>query len=173
MYESVFDVIDLRSFSSVWYWIVVVSVWSGASHFTLGVPYDMVRRARGDHACARRDMERLAEIHARRRLGLAAEAGPIGIAVLSAFVTALAVLGFLYDLELAQAILLIVAPLLGLWFLDQRTARAIVERRLSGADLARRLRRLRWRNWTVGLLAILATSIWGMWWNLTAYPLAL
>ncbi|MEM9756043.1 MAG: component of SufBCD complex, partial [Pseudomonadota bacterium] len=36
--ERARDVIDLRSFSNLWYWIVLAVFWSSASHWGLGVP---------------------------------------------------------------------------------------------------------------------------------------
>jgi hypothetical protein len=45
-YSNVFEVIDMRSFSSLWYWIALAVMWSSASHYVLGVPFDLVQRAR-------------------------------------------------------------------------------------------------------------------------------
>jgi hypothetical protein len=44
--DLVTEVIDLRSFSNLWYWIVLAILWSSLSHWTLGVPYHIVTRAR-------------------------------------------------------------------------------------------------------------------------------
>ena len=172
MTPSVFEVISLRSFSSAWYWIMLACLWSAAIHWTMGVPYDLVRRARHGEAEAQRDLERLADVAIRRRLAAAASAGPVGTAVLSALLTALALLGFAYRIELAQALVLLAAPLLAVWLLDQRAARAIAGLQIAGVDLAARLRRLRLRTQGLGLLTIFAAAMWGMWWNLTTSPLA-
>ena len=45
-YDSVFEVIDLRSFSNLWYWIGLAVFWSSVSHWILGVPYDSIMRAK-------------------------------------------------------------------------------------------------------------------------------
>jgi hypothetical protein len=45
-YTTVFEVIDMRSFSNLWYWIALAVLWSTTSHWVLGVPYDLVQRAR-------------------------------------------------------------------------------------------------------------------------------
>jgi hypothetical protein len=51
--DLVTEVIDLRSFSNLWYWIVLAILWSSLSHWTLGVPYHIVTRARrGDERAA-------------------------------------------------------------------------------------------------------------------------
>ncbi len=42
----IFDLIDMRSFSNLWYWIALAVTWSSTSHWVLGVPFDMVLRAR-------------------------------------------------------------------------------------------------------------------------------
>ena len=44
--QTLLDVIDFRSFSNLWFWIVLAVAWSTASHWVLGIPFDMVMRAR-------------------------------------------------------------------------------------------------------------------------------
>ncbi|MDO7630423.1 MAG: component of SufBCD complex, partial [Loktanella sp.] len=44
--KAILQVIDLRSFSSLWYWLFIAIAWSTVSHWVLGVPYDMVQRAK-------------------------------------------------------------------------------------------------------------------------------
>jgi len=39
-YETIFELIDMRSFSNLWYWIVLSVLWSTMSHWVLGVPFD-------------------------------------------------------------------------------------------------------------------------------------
>jgi hypothetical protein len=53
----VFEVIDMRSFSNLWYWIALAVLWSSTSHWVLGVPFDMIQRARR-RAGRRRPMSR-------------------------------------------------------------------------------------------------------------------
>ncbi|MEC7258626.1 MAG: component of SufBCD complex, partial [Pseudomonadota bacterium] len=45
-YSSIFELIDMRSFSNLWFWIALAVTWSTTSHWVLGVPFDMVNRAR-------------------------------------------------------------------------------------------------------------------------------
>ena len=45
-YQTIFELIDMRSFSNLWYWIVLAVLWSSVSHWVLGVPFDMVQRAK-------------------------------------------------------------------------------------------------------------------------------
>ena len=46
--RNVFELIDMRSFSNLWFWIALAVLWSSVSHWVLGVPWDMVMRARKD-----------------------------------------------------------------------------------------------------------------------------
>ena len=55
-YQMLFDLIDMRSFSNLWYWIALGVIWSSASHWVLGVPYDMINRARRDEGAVRSDV---------------------------------------------------------------------------------------------------------------------
>ena len=45
-YNVIFELIDMRSFSNLWYWIVLAVLWSTASHWVLSVPFDMISRAK-------------------------------------------------------------------------------------------------------------------------------
>ena len=165
-YRTIYEVIDLRSFSNVWYWIVVAAIWTGVGHWTFGAPYDLLQRARKD-AAARNDLEGLVRLTLRRRTALGGAAGPWLIGAASAGLTAAALLGFRYDVEFAQAVLLIAAPLFGLWLLDERTAHAIIRDRASGQELWGRLARVRRRRQLVGFAAVFVTAVWGMLRNLS------
>ncbi|MDZ4095578.1 MAG: component of SufBCD complex, partial [Paracoccaceae bacterium] len=106
-YQAIFEVIDMRSFSNLWFWIALAVLWSTASHWVLGVPFDMVIRARRhDHAGqAEADLQAMVHINANRLLHIAQISG-LWIAGIAAFViTTLAMLGFYYKIEFAQAVL--------------------------------------------------------------------
>ena len=45
-FRAIFELIDMRSFSSLWFWILLAVTWSTASHWVIGVPYDLIQRAR-------------------------------------------------------------------------------------------------------------------------------
>ena len=62
--DTILDVIDPRSFSSLWYWIVLAVAWSSASHWVLGVPFDVVTRARRHGGQAALDLDDLAGVTA-------------------------------------------------------------------------------------------------------------
>ena len=84
-YDVIFDLIDMRSFSNLWYWIVLAVMWSSVSHWVLGVPFDMISRARRYGGQAQADLEALVRITTGRLLHITRTAGSMLIAV-AAFV---------------------------------------------------------------------------------------
>ena len=68
-YQTLFEMIDMRSFSNLWFWIALAVMWSTASHWVLGVPFDMVLRARRHGGEAQADLEDIVRINVVRRLG--------------------------------------------------------------------------------------------------------
>ncbi|SDX41319.1 component of SufBCD complex [Roseicitreum antarcticum] len=171
--EVVFRLIDLRSFSNIWFWVVLAVMWSTLSHFVIGVPFDLVQRARRRGGQALSDLETLAHIQARRRVQLFASAGPAMVGVGAAGLSMLLVLGFLYGVELAQAVFLLLGPASLTALMGLRIARAIAERGEMGNDLIRRLSRHRFLVQGLGMAAIFLTAIWGMWQNMSISVLGL
>ena len=76
----VFEVIDMRSFSNLWYWIALAVTWSSASHWVLGVPYDMVGRARKYGGQAAEDLNDMVRVNINRMLYIAGISGLILVA---------------------------------------------------------------------------------------------
>ncbi|WP_179379165.1 component of SufBCD complex [Jannaschia marina] len=160
------EAIDMRSFSNLWFWIVLAVLWSTTSHWVIGVPFDMVRRAARGHEPSLHDMHVLANIQARRLLYIADATGLITTAFTFFLVTVLALLGFLYEVEFAQAILLLVLPMSIVGWITLRAARQVDG--LDAPDLGNLL--FRTRRWIqmVGIVSIFVTSMWGMWVNLNS-----
>ena len=73
--DTVFEVIDMRSFSNLWYWIALAVLWSSTSHWVLGVPYDMIQRARREGGQAQQDVEDLVRINTSRLLMIVDRSG--------------------------------------------------------------------------------------------------
>jgi hypothetical protein len=157
------DFLSLRTFSSVWYWIAVAVVWASVSQRPMGVPYDLVWRARrgGDAEAA---LGAVARVLARRLAGGMDTGGAVVVAVVSSVLSMLALLAFFYGLEFAQGLLLILLPLALVAVLNVRTARRID----GGEDPVRHLRRLRVGTQAVGIVALFLTAFWGMYVNLFA-----
>ena len=170
-YQTVFEVIDMRSFSNLWFWMAVAVVWSTTSHYGLGVPYDMVLRARRNGGEAATDLEMMVEINVRRLMHIQTMAGLWLVGFAAFLLTALALMGFLYDQEFAQAVLLIVAPMSLVGLLTLATARRIAAGQVDRADLVRTLTRHRFAVQGIGVVAIMVTTMWGMWQNLNASAL--
>jgi hypothetical protein len=165
-YDTVFELIDMRSFSNLWFWIVLAVLWSTASHYVLGVPFDMVTRARKIGGQAQTDLEDMVRINVNRRLYIANVSGLWLVAFTSAALTALAVLGFYYHAQFAQAVFLLFAPITGVNLLGLRTATRIEAEVPTGEALCKHLTSYRFQIQLIGILAIFVTAMWGMWQNL-------
>ncbi|WP_375261474.1 component of SufBCD complex [Palleronia sp.] len=167
-YATVFELIDMRSFSNLWYWIALATVWSTASHYVLGVPYDMVGRAARQGGQSEQDLEDVVRIRVARILYIAEVSGLVLVALGATVLTTLLLLGFVYGVEFAQAVFLIAAPMSLVGALGIRCARDIAERDLSGDDLRDRLRRHRAVVQGIGMISIFVTALWGMYQNFGA-----
>ena len=163
---TVFELIDARSFSNLWYWLVLAVAWSMASHWVLGVPWDVVDRARRRRGEAEDDLHTMLQINVLRMLRVADAAGLWLLALASAGLTALALLGFRYDVEFAQAAFLLLFPLAVAAGLSLRTARHLAAGGSPGDALYARLRRLRLSVRLIGMAAVFVTAMWGMYRNL-------
>lgn len=166
-YQTIVEVIDLRSFSNLWFWIALAVMWSTASHWVLGVPWDMVMRARRKGGSLQRDVEDLARIYVNRMLYIGRVAGTLLLGLTSFGLAMLAVLGFWYDLQFFQALFLLGFPMAFVGALSLRTASLIDAGDNNGDALYRRLRRHRISVQAIGVVAIFVTAMWGMWQNMT------
>lgn len=166
-YEIVRELIDLRSFSNLWYWIALAVVWSTTSHWVLGVPYDMALRARRHGGQAELDLEMLVRINTNRLLHIGRVSG-LWLLGLSCFLlTGLGILGFYYWVEFAQAVFLLAFPMTFVGLLSLSTARLIDEGSPTGEALFQRLRKHRIITQAIGMLAIFVTAMFGMYQNLS------
>ncbi|MEZ5779662.1 MAG: component of SufBCD complex [Paracoccaceae bacterium] len=158
----IFEIIDLRSFSNLWYWIALAVTWSSASHWVLGVPYDMVLRAKRQGGQAENDLHDLIRVNVNRILYIGREAGLI-LATLAAFVlTTLCLLGFVYWVEFCQAVFLILMPLTLVGMMSFSTAGRIERGEERGEALRRRLAVHRVTVQIIGMISIFITAFWGM-----------
>ncbi len=164
--NAILHVINLRSFSSIWYWIMVAVVWSTASHWVLGVPFDMIQRAKRHGGQAELDLVDMVRINVNRQLTTAAVAGVWLIGILFFALSTLAGLGFIYNIEMAQAIFLLAFPISIIGAISVSTSRLIVATNPEGDALHNVL--MRHRIWTqiIGMIAIFVTGLYGMFHNL-------
>lgn len=166
-YSTVFELIDMRSFSNLWFWIVLAVVWSSASHWVLGVPFDMVTRARRKGDKAAEDLTDLLRINTGRLLYISEEAGLWIIAAGAFFLTGFAVLGWVYGVEIAQALFLLGFPMSLVSLLSVRTAKALHEKDTDLNAVYKRLGRHRLIVQALGMVSIFVTAMWGMYVNLS------
>jgi len=152
------EVIDLRSFSSIWYWIVVTVAWSQMSYRPLGVPFDRIQRARRHGGEDLADVETLVAIQVRRTARIVREAGHWAAGFMAFFHTTMLMLGIWYGLELALAMELIFLPATLVGLLSLFAANRIFQEEAAGPRLLRLLLRLRFWTQVIGMLSIFVTA---------------
>ena len=163
----IYEMIELRSFSNLWYWIALAVLWSSASHWILVVPYDMVHRAQRKGGQAERDLEDITRVNVNRMLYIAEVSGPWLVALSCFALSALATLGFVFLLEIAQAVFLLAFPMAVVGLISYFTARRIAGEAATGETLRKRLAFCRLYVQFVGVISIVVTAFWGMYQNLT------
>ena len=181
-FDSLIGVLASRSFSTIWFWLALIGMWSAAGRNVLGVPVEVLARAR---AALRRDTAEAPEAIAlmdwlsltlpRWRLG--PREGAVFLGVTSFGLTSLAVLGFGFGLELAQALTLVGVPFWLLFWLRVRLARRLAPILADAqqgvmplpdavAGTVRHMVRHRILHMVLSVAAVLVTLLWGMLWML-------
>ncbi|SMX35076.1 component of SufBCD complex [Actibacterium lipolyticum] len=166
-HESVFDLIDMRSFSNLWFWLALSVVWSTTSHWILGVPFDLVQRASRHGGQAEQDLHDIVRINTNRILYISGVSGMWILGFTCFALTSIAILGFYFKVEFCQAMFLLGLPLSFVGLLSLDTARRIRKNGLQGEALIRKLRLHRVFVQLIGIVAIFVTGFWGMYQNLT------
>jgi hypothetical protein len=170
-YQILFELIDMRSFSNLWFWIVLAVVWSTASHWVIGVPYDMVLRARRQGGQAQVDLEDMVRIMVNRMMYIGQLSGLWLLGFGCFGLTMLGLLAFYYNMEFAQAVFLLAFPLSIVGILSMSTARLIQLEDAKGERLHKRLLRHRLYTQIIGMISIFVTALWGMYQNMAIGPL--
>jgi len=155
----------MRSFSNLWFWITLAYAWSAASHYVIGVPFDVLARAVRYGGQAEADLKELVRINASRFTYIADTAGSWLVAFAFFALTGLGLMGFAYGVEFCQALFLIFAPMSLVFALSVRCARQIDHTSLP--HIRTSLKRQRLAIQIIGMISILATSMWGMFHNLS------
>jgi hypothetical protein len=151
--EPLIETLAAASFLSIWYWVLHAVVWSLACYRTLGVPLDMLHRARSAPEIAER-VDLLAHL-ASARIGGVHDLFGVPIAAFAGFsLTVLWVIGFGLGIEAAQAAFVLLLPLAVIGYSKLRLALAVRGRGIEGAELVLALARRRvWHQF----IAVLAT----------------
>ncbi len=160
--KTFLDVIDLRSFSSLWYWLVVAAVWSQASHWVLGVPYDVIQRARRQGGEAMADLEALTRVNVNRMRNIVAEAGYWLVGFAFFLHSGLLILAIVYGIEFALAVEMFLIPLTFVGVTSLFTGNRILTEAPEGEALVRVLIRHRFWTQVIGMIAIFVTACVGM-----------
>jgi hypothetical protein len=152
-----FQTFAAASFQSLWYWVLHVVVWTLACYRTLGVPHDMLLRARRVPEVAGK-VDVLARLAA-ERIGGIHDALGVPIAAASGFLLAgFAVLGFGTGIETAQAGFAILLPFAVISYSKLRLALAVRRRGIRGTDLVLALARRRVWHQFIAIVAMLAAA---------------
>lgn len=185
---SLWAVLDTRAFSSIWYWLLLAGIWSWLGRGALGIPSDLLRELRrmpaGSQAHERATHELLTWISlVTPRWRVAPRDGLVLIAGGSCAVSALATAGFLFGAPLAQALALLIGPLLLLALMRVRLAARLaaslrgaqsgqVPPAAAAADAASALMMHQRATMMLSIVAVAGSAIWGMLW-LARHPFGL
>lgn len=142
-------------------------MWSSLSHWVLGVPYDLVLRARRSGGQAMIDLEDLARVNCNRLLYTIRVSGLWVMAFAFFLLTSLVILGFYYELEFAQAVFLLAFPMMVVGLLSLQTALSLERNPRGGEALCNRLRLHRLLTQMVGVVSVFVTAMWGIYQNLS------
>jgi hypothetical protein len=168
IFETALEVIDMRSFSNLWYWIALAVLWSSTSYWVLGVPFEMIQRGRREGGQPQQDVEDLVRINVARLLHMVDRRSWLIIGMAAFWMTSLALLAFFYDIEFAQAVFLLAFPMGIVVWISVWSSRRIAAGENSGEALYRRLIVHRRIVQTIGMLAIAVTAFYGTWQNVSA-----
>lgn len=180
--KGLIAVLDTRSFASMWYWLLLAIAWSRAGRGALGIPPELIRANRRNPAPvdaepqeALRLLDWVSLVAPRWRV--AAGEGAVLVGAGAFALTLLAGLGFGYGLETAQALFLLVGPLLWLAVLRVRLAGRLLvplaqaqSGRLPVPEAASRIAAMVATHMRVTLAlsatAVTAAAMWGTRWHL-------
>ena len=168
-YDIVYELIDMRSFSNLWYWIALAVMWSSTSHWVLGVPWDMVMRARRHKNPDNiHDMQEMLRINCDRIEFVIRKSGVVLAGMVFFILTVLFMLGFVYGNEFSQAVFFMILPMSLVLLLSVKAAKVIKQQKLEGEALYRKLYYHRLIVQMIGTFAIFVTAMWGMFQNLNS-----
>ncbi|MTD99612.1 hypothetical protein GIY56_04855 [Paracoccus sp. YIM 132242] len=180
-FDSLIGFLDSRSFGTVWYWLVVIGAWSLTGRHVIGVPAEIVGRARdaiqageGDCPAMLHLLDWLSLVLPRWRLG--AREGVAFLGLTGFVLTSLAIMGIGYALELALAAFLLLLPFAVLFWMRVALARRLMpllEAAEQGARpvpeaAAEAVRRMVIHRRLVTILsmaAVAVTALWGALWS--------
>lgn len=156
------EVIGSRSFASIWYWIVFAVVWTRTTHWTLGIPYEDVRNANAIGEQHLQDFETQIAINIRKTLTVF-EANSVFLTASAAFLLAtIFMLGFYFDIQMMQAVFLLVFPLSIVSALSVHLAQRMRDEDMHGKRLIKAYVWHRRVKQAIGAFSIFFAAFWGV-----------
>lgn len=161
MWELMDELISRRSFSSLWYWIMVGVFWVLINRRVMGLPQDMLERARagGD---ALRAFETMAQLQAQRAVQNWQRGQVFNLALVSGVLTLTTVLAFWYGIELAQAVWFLICPLVIVWAMSLRAAGLVLNGFGQGDALLRVMYKFKFRLQVIGIVFVFSNIIFAL-----------
>lgn len=147
---------------------MIALMWAGLTRATMGVPYDLLARARRLGGQAQFDIEALARIHAERYVYYWSRGKLFQVAFLAFVLSGLFVLAGLFHFEFAQAILFLLLPLTMIAANSLRVAHRVLAGHGQGDALYTLILRHRFFVQVIGFTFISLTAVFGLFHNLTA-----
>lgn len=169
-------ILDSRSFSAIWFWVLLMMVWAFFGRSVLGVPVDVIHRA-GRRDAPEADMLALLDWLSltlpRWRISPTETSWLIGLCTF--VLSALMFLGFGYGLEMAQALFLLLTPFAILVGVAIRLAGKLrlllgsaqdgqITAHEAAAQASRRMRNYRILSTLTAVLVVMITTFWGALW---------
>lgn len=158
MFELLGDAISRRSFTSLWYWIAVAVFWILITRQVMGLPLDMVQRAKAGGA-ALRALEEMAQLQAQRLMDYWHKWQFAISAAMAALLCMMGIWAFWYQIELAKALWFLLMPWLLISALSLRMAWQITHGAGRGDDLLMLAHHFRIYVQVIGIVFIFANII--------------
>ncbi len=149
-----------ESFNSFWFWLIVAVSWSRMTHFSLGAGLHDVRDAMRNGGADMDDLESMIHVNSRKLTNTFDKYGvwisSIGMFLIATIVT----LGFKFNIEMMQALGMLLIGLLIGNILALRFAYRVISNNLRGSELCTGFTKLRMAKQFVGIVAIFVTSFY-------------
>lgn len=178
--DSLIGLLDSRSFTTIWFWLALLGLWSVIGCHILGVPNEVVNGARQALRAGQADspvvlhlLDWLSLTLPRWRLG--AREGAILFGLTAFALSSLAILGFRYGLEMAQAVAILGVPFAIVFWMRVRLARRLSPLLTAAEEASTPLaqvateavRRMVLHRRLISLLSMISvaiTALWGALW---------
>lgn len=150
--------VEFDSFWNIWFWIIVVISWSMSTHWTMGVPYDAIQMANRKGGVWAEQCEQLAQANIHRFCYYGQVFGVFFAALIGFLLAIIGTLGFWFRYEFAQAMFLLLTPLIVVQLFGFGLAVKARRRGLTGEALRGALSRRRFWNQVIGIASIMVIA---------------